>query len=97
MSRSHDAAFFECPICGKQPYVETFKLNYALAYCKGYGFHKHKKVSVSAHNHGRRKAREILIRVRGYLETYYIKEAQAAGGMPADLPRMGVLTNRRKI
>lgn len=49
MSRSHDAAFFECPICGKKPYVETFELNFALAYCKGYWLHRHKKVSVSAY------------------------------------------------
>lgn len=49
MSRTHDAAFFECPICGKKPYVQIYELHVAEAYCKGYGFHKHKKVSVSAY------------------------------------------------
>lgn len=49
MSRSHDAAFFKCPICGKQPYVHIFDPTVAMAYCKGYGFRRHKEVSVSAH------------------------------------------------
>lgn len=44
MKRTHDAAFFECPICGKKPYISTYGVNVAWAFCKGYGFHKHKKI-----------------------------------------------------
>ena len=46
MKRTCDAAFFECPICGKKPYVETYDVNVAWAFCKGHGFHRHKKVHV---------------------------------------------------
>lgn len=46
MGRTHDAAFFECPICEKKPYVDIYGINSATAYCKGHGFHRHKKVSV---------------------------------------------------
>lgn len=46
MKRTLDVAFFECPICGKKPYVETYDVNVAWAFCKGYGFRRHKKVSV---------------------------------------------------
>lgn len=38
--------FFECPVCGKQPKVKTYPPNIAWAYCKGYPFHRHKKISV---------------------------------------------------
>ena len=44
MKRTHDVAFFECPICGKQPYVYTYDTTAAHAFCKGHGFHRHKKV-----------------------------------------------------
>lgn len=44
MKRTCDAAFFECPICGKNPYVETYDMHVAWAFCKGHGFHRHKKV-----------------------------------------------------
>lgn len=44
MRRTHDAAFLDCPICGKAPYVRTHDVTVAWAYCKGYGFHKHKNV-----------------------------------------------------
>lgn len=44
MPRTHDALFDKCPICGKLPYVETYDVNTAVAYCKGYGFHRHKPV-----------------------------------------------------
>lgn len=46
MKRTCDVAFFPCPICGKPPYVETYDVTVAQAYCKGYGFRKHKKVHV---------------------------------------------------
>lgn len=46
MKRTCDVAFFECPICGKKPYVETYDVTAAWAFCKGYGFHRHKKVHV---------------------------------------------------
>lgn len=46
MGRTCDVAFFECPICGKKPYVETYDVNVAWAYCKGYGFYRHRKLSV---------------------------------------------------
>ena len=44
MKRTHDIGFNECPICGKMPYVETHGVSVAWAFCKGYGFHRHKKV-----------------------------------------------------
>lgn len=44
MKRTCDAAFFECPICGKKPYVDTYDVTAAWAFCKGHGFHRHKKV-----------------------------------------------------
>ena len=46
MKRTRDVAFLECPICEKPPYVDTYDVNAAQAFCKGYGFHRHKKVSV---------------------------------------------------
>lgn len=46
MKRTHDVAFDVCPICGKPPYVQTFDTTVALAFCKGHGFHRHKKVQV---------------------------------------------------
>ena len=46
MGRASDIAFFACPICGKRPYVDLYGINKGTAYCKGYGFHRHKKVSV---------------------------------------------------
>lgn len=46
MKRTCDIAFSECPICGKKPYVETFDVTVAWAFCKGYGFRRHKKVCV---------------------------------------------------
>lgn len=46
MKRTCDVAFFECPICGKKPYVETFDMVAAHAFCKGHGFHRHKKMIV---------------------------------------------------
>ena len=46
MKRTCDALFSDCPICGKAPYVKTYELNAALAFCKGHGFHRHKKVWV---------------------------------------------------
>ena len=46
MKRTNDIGFFECPICEKKPYVSTYGVNTAWAFCKGYGFHKHKKVHV---------------------------------------------------
>jgi len=46
MARTCDVAFFECPICGKKPYVNTYDVTVAWAFCKGYGFHRHKKVEV---------------------------------------------------
>ena len=45
MGRTSDIAFFACPICGKKPYVNLYGINVGTAYCKGYGFHRHKKVS----------------------------------------------------
>ena len=45
MKRTRDVAFLECPICGKPPYVNTYDVNVAWAFCKGYGFHRHKKVN----------------------------------------------------
>lgn len=44
MKRTRDVAFFECPICGKKPYVETFDVTAAFAFCKGYGFHRHNRL-----------------------------------------------------
>ena len=46
MKRTRDVAFFECPICGKKPYVETYDVTVAQAFCKGYGFYRHAKVHV---------------------------------------------------
>lgn len=46
MKRTHDIGFNECPICGKMPYVETYDTIVAQAFCKGYGFRRHKKVHV---------------------------------------------------
>lgn len=46
MKRTRDVAFLECPICGKKPYVETYDVTVAWAFCKGYEFHRHKKVCV---------------------------------------------------
>lgn len=37
-------AFLKCPVCGKKPYVETYDAAFGLAFCKGHGFHRHKKV-----------------------------------------------------
>ena len=44
MKRTRDVAFFECPICGKKPYVETYDVTVAWAFCKGHSFHRHKEV-----------------------------------------------------
>ena len=38
MKRTCDVAFLECPICGKKPYVDTYYVTVAWAFCKGYGF-----------------------------------------------------------
>lgn len=46
MKRTHDVAFNECPICGKKPYVDTYYVTVAWAFCKGHGFQRHKKVQV---------------------------------------------------
>lgn len=46
MKRTTDEAFFECPVCGKKPYVNTYNVNVGWASCKGYGIHRHKEVSV---------------------------------------------------
>lgn len=48
MPRTNDAAFFECPICGKKPYVIIYSDKSAWAHCKGFGFHRHKEISVYA-------------------------------------------------
>lgn len=48
MKRTHDAGFFECPICGKKPYIHVFDITVATAYCKGHGINRHRQVSVSA-------------------------------------------------
>lgn len=42
--RTHDTAFFPCPICYKRPYVHVENDGLAYAYCCGHGFHRHKKV-----------------------------------------------------
>lgn len=39
-------AVFACPICGKKPFLHTYDVNTAWIECKGYGMHKHKKISV---------------------------------------------------
>lgn len=44
MKRTRDVGFFECPICGRKPYIDTYDVTVAWAFCKGYGFHRHKKV-----------------------------------------------------
>lgn len=44
MKRTCDVAFFGCPICGKKPYIKSYEINTARAFCKGYGFRRHKKV-----------------------------------------------------
>lgn len=46
MPRTYDAAFFGCPICGKKPYVRIYSENSAGAHCKGFGFHRHKEITV---------------------------------------------------
>ena len=46
MSRTLDVAFFQCPICGKAPYVKTFNLNYGVAYCKGTLLKRHPLIQV---------------------------------------------------
>lgn len=46
MKRTCDVGFFTCPICGKMPYVNTHDVTVAWVFCKGYGFHRHKKVQV---------------------------------------------------
>lgn len=40
------SVYFECPVCGKQPKIGTYGVNIAWASCKGYAFHRHKKISV---------------------------------------------------
>ena len=46
MKRTRDVAFLGCPICGKQPYVDIYDVTVSWAFCKGHGFHRHKKVCV---------------------------------------------------
>ena len=46
MKRTCDVVFFECPICGRMPHVETYDVISGQAFCKGHGFHRHKKVHV---------------------------------------------------
>ena len=42
-----NVAIFDCPICGKKPIILTNGISLARIECSGYGFHKHRKVSVS--------------------------------------------------
>ena len=46
MERTTDIAFFDCPICGKSPYVATIDVNYGKAYCKGDFFHRHPIIEI---------------------------------------------------
>lgn len=46
MKRTSDATFFSCPICGKNPYVKTYNLNYGTAYCNGTLLKRHPLIQV---------------------------------------------------
>ncbi|MDD3417902.1 MAG: hypothetical protein PHY47_28585 [Lachnospiraceae bacterium] len=46
MGRMTDVAVLACPICGKKPFLHIYGVNTAWIECKGYGMHRHKKVSV---------------------------------------------------
>lgn len=46
MSRTTDASFFSCSICGQKPYVKTFNLNYGIAHCKGTLFKRHPLIQI---------------------------------------------------
>ncbi len=44
------ADFFECPVCGRVPKINTYPPNIASATCKGYPFHRHKKIGVAVYD-----------------------------------------------
>ena len=46
--RTNNAAFFDCPVCGKRPRIKLLGDYVGIAYCTGYGFHRHKRVLVSS-------------------------------------------------
>ena len=44
------ADFFECPVCGRLPKITTYLPNIASATCKGYPFHRHKRIGVTVYD-----------------------------------------------
>ena len=41
MERTIDEAFFPCPICGRKPYIEEYRLLGVDTWCEGGLFNKH--------------------------------------------------------
>lgn len=42
--RTNDEGFFDCPICGKKPYVNIYPVNSGSVYCKGSLFKHHTEI-----------------------------------------------------
>lgn len=42
--RTNDAAFMCCPVCIRMPHIKAYNDGSIVAFCKGSGFHRHRKV-----------------------------------------------------
>ena len=76
--------YFECPICGRPPKIHTYAPDIATASCKGYGFHRHKKISVTIYSN----PSELYKKLQNHWNQIWFREARFLYWNESDIERI---------